>query len=119
MNKNEFAAAYNAKKKPSAQNLNNRKQFAQAYDAKKLQSRRKTLNDKEIRVSEIPEEYKQYLSAPDFKEYADKGAAIENPTYDEYYGGISIGEWRPFGKEIGNIVTFSQQNKDRILQNAH
>lgn len=50
------------------------------------------------------------LNAPDFEEYAAKGAAIENPTQNEAEGAAYIFGWRPGSKEVGNIVTYSREN---------
>lgn len=58
--------------------------------------------------------YGQYLEADDFEEYASRGAAIENPTFDEVDGGLSIGSWKPFAEEVGNIVTYSRDNYGKI-----
>ena len=59
---------------------------------------------------------KEFMGQEDFKEYSQKGANIENPSYREAEGWFSVGNWRPFGKvdEIGNIVTFSRDNIDDI-----
>ena len=54
----------------------------------------------------------------DFTEYATQGGAIKNPTYKEAEGWFSIGAWRPFGEEIGNIVTFSRDNIEAIASAA-
>ena len=51
----------------------------------------------------------------DFATYSQQGASIKNPTLDEAWGGFSIGSWRPFGEEVGNIVTFSRQYSDEEM----
>ena len=64
--------------------------------------------------------YKEYTakqaikSLEDFEEYSQKGASIENPSFREANGWLQIGNWRPFGEDIGNIVTFSRDNIDAI-----
>lgn len=57
-------------------------------------------------------------NAEDFEKYSKLGADISNPTVDEYYGGFSIGAWRPFGKDAGNKVTYSRDNYDEALKRA-
>ena len=57
-------------------------------------------------------------NAEDFDKYSKSGADIENPTVDEYYGGFSVGDWRPFGKNAGNKVTYSRKNYDEALKKA-
>ena len=57
------------------------------------------------------------LGAEDFEYYSQIGANIENPTYSEAQGWLQIGSWRPFGEDIGNIVTFSRDNIDDIKKN--
>ena len=52
----------------------------------------------------------------DFDEYSQIGANIENPTFKEANGWLQIGEWRPFGEDIGNVVTFSRDNIDDITK---
>ena len=64
--------------------------------------------------------YKNYkakqdiINSEDFSKYSEIGANIKNPSYDEAFGGFAIGSWRPFGEDIGNIVTFSRDNVDSI-----
>lgn len=64
--------------------------------------------------------YKNYkakqdiINSEDFSKYSEIGANIKNPSYDEALGGFAIGSWRPFGEDIGNIVTFSRDNIDSI-----
>lgn len=58
--------------------------------------------------------YGQYLEADDFEEYASRGAAVKNPTFDEVDGGLSIGPWKPFAEDVGNIVTYSRDNYGKI-----
>lgn len=64
--------------------------------------------------------YKNYkakqdiINSEDFSKYSEIGANIKNPSYEEALGGFAIGPWRPFGEDIGNIVTFSRDNIDSI-----
>jgi hypothetical protein len=58
----------------------------------------------------------ELLNSEDFEHYSQIGANIENPTYSEAQGWIQIGAWRPFGEDIGNIVTFSRDNIDSITK---
>ena len=58
----------------------------------------------------------EILNAEDFEHYSQIGANIENPTYSEATGWLSVGSWRPFGDDIGNIVTFSRDNIDSITK---
>ena len=51
----------------------------------------------------------------DFATYSQQGASIKNPTLDDAWGGFSVGSWRPFGEDIGNIVTFSRQYADEEM----
>ena len=56
------------------------------------------------------------LNSEDFKEYSQIGASIENPSYNDATGWLQIGSWKPFAKDIGNIVTFSRDNIDEITK---
>lgn len=59
-------------------------------------------------------DYNSYLNAADFEEYSKKGAEIQNPTFEEAQGGANIFGWRPGAADVGNIVTFSRDNLDKI-----
>ena len=51
-----------------------------------------------------------YADAEDYKDFSAKGAAIKNPTMSEVERGFNL-----FGnKNVGNIVTYSRDNYDRI-----
>lgn len=85
------------------------KKSAYYNQAKLLQGRAKISNDA--------------LSAPDFREYADKGEAIDNPSMNDAEGWLVIGGglWNEDndglhigGKKVGNIVTYSRENADAI-----
>lgn len=54
-------------------------------------------------------QWQRYSDADDFEEYAAKGAAIENPSFNEAQGS-AIGPWRWGNEDVGNIVTFSRDN---------
>ena len=56
------------------------------------------------------------INSEDFKEYSQIGASIENPSYNDATGWLQIGSWKPFAKDIGNIVTFSRDNIDEITK---
>ena len=75
-----------------------------------------TTEDEYSKWYEIYKAKQDAINSEDFEEYSQIGANIENPTYAEAEGWLSIGNWRPFGKadEIGNIVTFSMDNIDAI-----
>ena len=64
------------------------------------------------------EEAKQraLLESEDFAYYSQIGAGIENPSYGDATGFWQIGNWRPFGEEVGNMVTFSRDNADEIAK---
>ena len=74
----------------------------------------KTLPDGEEK--EWLEAYKwgQFLSAPDFEEYAKKGADIENPTMEDAESDGQFLWWEWGGEEIGNIVTYSRENANAL-----
>ena len=56
----------------------------------------------------------QYQTLPDFDYYAQIGANIQNPTYDEAIGyGYVFGQ-RPGAEPVGNIVTYSRENWRKI-----
>lgn len=61
-------------------------------------------------------DYNSYLNAADFEEYSKKGAEIQNPTFEEAQGGANIFGWRPGASDVGNIVTFSRDNLDKIQE---
>jgi len=61
-------------------------------------------------------DYNSYLNAADFEEYSKKGAEIQNPTFEEAQGGANIFGWRPGSSDVGNIVTFSRDNLDKIQE---
>ena len=69
----------------------------------------------------IYDKYGKYYHLPDYDEYSKKGADIENPTFNEAEG-LNLFGWRPFSKEVSNIVTYSRDNVAEIamgeLQNA-
>lgn len=60
--------------------------------------------------------YQDYLTAEDFDQYSAQGAAIENPTQKEAEGYANIFGWRPGAKDVGNIVTYSRDNWESILE---
>ena len=48
----------------------------------------------------------QFRNSPEFASYAQQGAEIENPTWNQSKGLPSIFGWQPWAKEIQNPVTF-------------
>ena len=68
---------------------------------------------RDIRLHKLYMAEEGVLTAPDFDAYSRRGAEMENPTWEEASRGLSIGDWRPFAKEIANPVTFSQ-NKENL-----
>lgn len=60
--------------------------------------------------------YQDYLTTEDFDQYSAQGAAIENPTQKEAEGYANIFGWRPGAKDVGNIVTYSRDNWESILE---
>ncbi|PWL46830.1 MAG: hypothetical protein DBY45_01795 [Clostridiales bacterium] len=60
-------------------------------------------------------EYDAYRNEGDFSELSTKGAAIQNPSKEDADGKAYIFGWRPGAKQIGNIVTYSRDNYDKIL----
>ena len=59
-------------------------------------------------------EYETTLTAEDYGEYSQKGASIVNPSVKDAEGWMNIGNWHPFGDEVGNIVTYSRENAAAI-----
>ncbi len=64
---------------------------------------------------QLANKYNAYLDTPDFAKYTEMGAAIENPSYLEGEGGLYLAGWRPFAKDVGNIVTYSRDNYDQLM----
>ena len=64
------------------------------------------------------QEYESTLSAKDFAEYSQIGAAVANPTWDKAQAPVSILGWTPFGdgEDIVNMVTFAEANKLKGVQ---
>ena len=64
--------------------------------------------------------YDYLANEADFKEYSQKGASIVNPSYHDAEGLINIFGWRPGTEDVGNVVTYSRDNADKIfLQEAN
>ena len=55
----------------------------------------------------------EHAESTDFDQYSSAGASIKNPTYVEAQGNIFKKK-----QDVGNIVTFSRENKDAIAFNA-
>ena len=63
---------------------------------------------------EYEKKWGHYTKEADFEKYAKQGASIENPAYEDTDSWITFGNWRPFGEKVGNVVTFSRDNIDKI-----
>ena len=75
-----------------------------------------SLYDQKKQAEESEKQYKEISSMDDFAKYRDKGANIENPSYEE--GEKTLTNWFP--KDIGNIVEYANDNKGMIgLSNAY
>ena len=61
-------------------------------------------------------DYRQYLKAPDFQKYSKLGADIQNPSFSDAQGLFSLFGLRPGAQEVGNIVTFSRDNIEKIQE---
>ena len=73
-----------------------------------------TLSDGEEKEWLNAHRYDFLMNEPDFEQYSQKGAAIENPTLKEAEGWANILGWRPGSEEVGNIVTYSRDNAAAI-----
>lgn len=81
-------------------------------------------------IVSLPEgEEKEWLSAhqydilrfnDDFSEYSDMGSSAVNPSWEEAATPFSLFGWKPMGEgaDIGNIVTFAEQNKEKAVADA-
>ena len=87
-------------------------------DYKKALSEKKQFYNNAVRIQEGIALHDNAKNSEDFDKYSKMGADIENPTVDEYYGGFAVGDWRPFGKDSGNKVTYSRANYDEALEKA-
>ena len=52
---------------------------------------------------------------PEFKKYADMGAGVKNPEFEDVQGWFSIGSWNPFGEDPKNKVTYTRENWDKYV----
>ena len=59
------------------------------------------------------------VNASDFKLYADKGAAVQNPTVREAQGVVSTPWGALGGDKINNIVTYSRDNWAEIMMSRN
>lgn len=74
---------------------------------------------KDIRQAEnlkVGQTYAGYRDEGDFSKYSAQGAAIENPSVSEAEGLANILGWRPGAENVGNIVTYSRENYEKILE---
>lgn len=124
----DYALSYNRKKNKEYAASNNtvvgaagedsRKNLAKADREyiEKLESQISSftkIRNSQVKADKI-DAYNKYLSAEDYEEYAQRGANIENPDYNDATKGVNI-----FGKNIGgqapgNIVTYSRDNWEAI-----
>lgn len=60
------------------------------------------------------------INAPDFEEYSQKGAHTNNPSWEDASAPLDILGWKPLGngKEIGNMVTFAEENKSKAIKDS-
>lgn len=56
------------------------------------------------------------LTAEDFDKYAQQGADIENPTFEDISDDTAIFGWRPFGEDINNPVAYTREYYDDYLK---
>lgn len=70
--------------------------------------------DTEYMTGHIGDKWKDYTDAPDFAEYAARGAAIQNPALADAENAGSFFGKRVGGADIGNIVTYSRDNWEKI-----
>ena len=66
------------------------------------------------RRDDFMKKWGHYLSAPDYKDYSSRGAAIKNPTMAAAERGITIFGKQIGGADVGNIVTYSRDNYQQI-----
>lgn len=99
-------------------------------------ARQLSANDAEIdaikqQIAELQREYKQatnvqqqnkyaaYANNEDFKQYSAMGAAIENPSIEEWgKGNTNIFGWKPFAseeREVKNKVSFGRDNYNQLV----
>ena len=93
-------------------------QYGDMSNAGKTLSEKKKFYNNATKVQEGIALRDNAKNAEDFDKYSKAGADISNPTLDEAFGGFAVGDWRPFGKKIGNKVTYSRENYDEALKKA-
>lgn len=67
------------------------------------------------RQKELDSYQQSILSRPDFEEYAQKGAAVQNPSYKDAQGWFTFAGNPVGGATIGNKVTYSRENADKLI----
>ena len=95
-----------------------KEKYGSAQELDKLINRKKVYlnNAKKVQKSAAEAEYwNSYTQAPDYEQYAAKGAAIENPSFRDAQGWAYLAGWRPGAEDVGNIVTFSRDNYNDIM----
>ena len=66
------------------------------------------------RVAQKEAEMASVVDNPDFAQYSQAGAAIENPSYWDAIKGIELFGWRPFADDVQNKVTFARDNAQAL-----
>lgn len=94
---------------------------SQGYGYTSIRDINESIKDREayIRSAKSAQRIQSYeddaINAPDFKEYSDMGAAIENPSFSDTVNNDTIfGKLFSSGSDVGNVVTFSRDNYDKI-----
>ena len=76
--------------------------------AERVMFRESSWAQKEAELSSVANE-------PDFEEYSQKGAELQNPSYKDANGWAYVFGWRPGADEVKNKVTFARDNADTLL----
>ena len=66
---------------------------------------------------EYYDDWGHYADEADFDEYSSKGAAIINPSFADANGKV-FGVWQWGNEDVGNIVTFSRDNYEKIVDRS-
>lgn len=89
--------------------IRNRTREGMEEEARNL--RKDILNAEEIQSIKA---YDEYRNDPEFEKYAQMGAEIENPSFEDAENYWQIGPWKINPPNIGNIVTYSRDNADQL-----
>lgn len=66
------------------------------------------------KVAQKEAEMASVVDNPDFAQYSQAGAAIENPSYWDAIKGLELFGWRPFADDVQNKVTFARDNAQAL-----